>query len=66
MSGDDRDRTDGLSVANAALSQLSYIPISTCNQPQADAVADCNKAPYSLQYLVVSLPVAGAATAFFQ
>ena len=24
--GDDRDRTDGLSLAKAALSQLSYIP----------------------------------------
>ncbi len=26
IGGDDRDRTDGLSLAKAALSQLSYIP----------------------------------------
>ena len=26
LGGDDRDRTDDLSVANAALSQLSYVP----------------------------------------
>ena len=26
LGGDDRDRTDGLSLAKAALSQLSYIP----------------------------------------
>ena len=29
IGGDDRDRTDDLSVANAALSQLSYIPTET-------------------------------------
>ena len=28
IGGDDRDRTDGLSLAKAALSQLSYIPTS--------------------------------------
>ena len=27
LGGDDRDRTDDLSVANAALSQLSYVPM---------------------------------------
>jgi hypothetical protein len=29
--GDDRDRTDGLYVANVPLSQLSYIPTPDCN-----------------------------------
>jgi hypothetical protein len=30
LGGDEGDRTPGLGVANAALSQLSYIPIFLC------------------------------------
>jgi hypothetical protein len=32
LGGDEGDRTPGLGVANAALSQLSYIPIFICKR----------------------------------
>ncbi len=34
-SGDEEDRTPGLGIANAALSQLSYVPVTPSFPPEA-------------------------------